>query len=383
MKVSRPKFDPDELKPTGKMYPGIKAPVMGKAEIPESPVLNKPISPLENWKLLFNGKKPYWIPQWGWFLSDTNQFRPRINPDNIANHQVFDGGPALPFGEYGDIIRSNWFDLDWCWVGAVGGATVYPGKPKVPDITRWEDFVSMPNLDDMDWDTCAVQNAEYLGVNKMNQLGIQCGLWERLMALMDVVEASIALYDDEIKPAVHRFFDRYADFLIDYIRRIKEICDIDSVVLHEDWAHQRGPFFSPDTAREMLLPYTQRIVNYCHSAGLSYEIHCCGDCTLLIPIFIETGADIWGGQSTLNDLSGFAKQYKDSRLIFAVPIPDIGPEASDSEVRKAAREWVDEYKGCRVAASESRPIQEADKQYHPELMNAIYEYSRIAYQDED
>ena len=381
--MPRPKFCSDEFEPTGKMYPGVAASFMGLSEIPETPVLNRPVSPMENWKLLFDGKKPYWIPKWGWFLSDTNQFRPRINPDNIANHQVFDGGPEFPYGDYGDVIKSDWFDLDWCWVGSIGGATVYPGKPKVPDITRWEDFVSMPDLDKMDWDTCAKQNVSFLDGDKMNQLGIQCGLWERLMALMDVVEASIALYDDDTKPAVHRFFDQYADFLIDYIRRIKEVCNINSVVLHEDWAHQRGPFFSPDTAREMLLPYTQRIVNYCHSSGLSYEIHCCGDCKLLIPVFIETGADIWGGQGDLNDLGGYAKKYKDSQLIFAVPLPDVGPEAEDSEVREAARKWVEEYRDCRIAASGMRPANESVKPYHPDLADAIYEYSRKAYQDED
>jgi len=380
--MPRPEFSKEEFKPTGKMYPGVSTPFPDRPEIPESPVRNRPISPLENWRLMFEGKKPYWIPAWGWFLSDSNQFRPRINPDNIANHQVFDGGPKFDYEKLGDVVRSSWFGLDWHWVKEVGGVTVYPGNPKIPDITRWEEYISIPDLDIMDWDTCAEQNKEYLGVDKMNQLGIQCGLWERLMAMMDVVEASIAMYDDDLKPSVHRFFDKYADFLIDYIGRMTDVCNIHSVVLHEDWAHQRGPFFSPDTAREMLLPYIKRIVDFCHSRGLSYEIHCCGDCKLLIPVFIETGADIWGGQPALNDLGGYAKQYKDSRLIFAVPIPDIGLEASDNEVRDAARKWVEEYKDCRVATQAMRPTTEADKPYHPGLLDAIYESSRLAYQDD-
>jgi len=379
----RPKFSSMEFESTGKTYPGMPFPFMGMPEVPETPVQNRPISPLENWKLMFQGKKPYWIPNCGWFLSDTNQFRPRINPDNVANHQVFDGGPKFPYENYGDIIRSSWFDLDWCWVGSIGGATVYPGKPKVPDITKWEDYVSMPNLDEMDWVTCAKQNVGYLGVNKMNQLGIQCGLWERLMALMDVVEASIALYDDDLKPSVHKFFNAYTDFLIEYIRRMTEIGEINSLVLHEDWAHQLGPFFSPDTAREMLLPYIRKIVDYCHSRDMSYEIHCCGACELLIPVFIETGADIWGGQPALNDLGGYAKKYKDSRLIFGIPIPDFGPEADELDVRNAAREWVEEYRDCRIAASSARPLSQLGEPYHPKLMDAIYEFSRIAYQDED
>ena len=38
----------------------------------------------------------------------------------------------------------------------------------------------------------------------MSQLGIQCGLFERLMALMDVAEACIALCDEKQKA-----FDRF------------------------------------------------------------------------------------------------------------------------------------------------------------------------------
>ena len=380
--MPRPKFNKDEFNTTGKMYPGINMKLMGMQSIPETPVLNRPITPLENFRLLFEGKKPYWIPVTGWTASEVNQFRPRINPDNIANHQVFDGGPPIAFETLGDVIHSDWFDLDWHWVESVGGATVQPGNPKIPDITEWEKYVSIPDIDAMDWDSCAKQNVEYLGSNKMNQLGIQCGLWERLMAAMDVVEASLALYEDDQKPAVHRFFDEYSRFLIAYIGRMADVCNIHSVVLHEDWAHQRGPFMAPELAREMLLPYIQRIVDYVHSRGMSYEIHCCGDCSMLIPIFIETGADLWSGQRDLNDLEGYAKKYKDSRVIFGIAPPDIGPEVSENDMRKAAREWVEEFRDCRITVSFRRPAADGAALYHPGLQNAIYEFSRLTYQDE-
>ena len=380
--MPRPKFSPDEFQPTGRMYPGLNIKIGSINGIPEMPVPDRPIGPLENYRLIFEGKKPYWIPVAGSPLSDTTMFRPRINPDNIANHQVFDGGPPFTYDEYGDIIHSDWFDLDWHFSGSIGGATVYPGKPKVPDISKWEEYVSIPDLDKMDWETCAVQNVDYLATDRLNQLGIQCGIWERLMALMDVVEACIALYEDDQKAGVHRFFDKYTDFLVGYIGRMKDICNIDSVVQHEDWAHQTGPFMSPGTAREMLLPYLRRVVSYVHSRGMLFEIHCCGACELLVPLFIDSGADMWTGQPNLNDMGGYAKKYKDSGFLFGVLVPDIGPEVSEEEMRKAAREWVYEYKDYKVAASFMRPLGEPVKQFHPGLREALYEYSRIAYQDE-
>jgi hypothetical protein len=309
-------------------------------------------------------------------------FRPRINGDNIANHQIFDGGPAFDYSGYGDIIKSTWFDLDWETTD-IGGAMQRPGAPKVPDITEWEKYVTMPDLASMDWDECREQNIGYLGTDKFNQLGIQFGIWERLMSLMDVAEACIALVDEDLKPHTHRFFDAYTDFLIDYIKRIKANCNIDGVVIHEDWAHQRGAFFSPDTAREMLVPYVKRITDYLHSEGMFYEIHMCGMTTELIPCYIEAGVDMWSAiQPLLYDTFALVKEYKDYPLVFGVTAPTVSADLSDEEMRAAAKEFVEEYKDCHMTVS-FFSMDPDFPGFHPGFQDAIYEYSRIAYQDED
>ena len=376
--MPRPKFSPEELKPTGKMYPG-----MAWRGVPDTPAFNRPITPLENFKLLFDGKKPYWFPVVGREKAEIQGFRPRINPDNVINRFVADGGPPIDYNAVGTVVRSSWFDLEWHFVEQVGGMTVDPKTTKILDIARWEDYVSIPDLDAMDWDSCAKQNVDYLKTDLLNQFSVWCGLWERLMALMDVVELCIAMCDEDKKPGLHRFFDQYSNFIIDYIGRVKDRCNIHSVVLFEDWAHKYGPFMAPDTAREMLLPYIQRIVNYVHSRGMYHQIHTCGNVELLLPVFFETGADIWVGQTDLNDVEAYAKKYKDQKFTFGVPAPAIGPEASESEMREAAQKFVEEYKDCRIAVSYTTLTPSGPKPLHPGLTDAIYEYSRIAYQNED
>lgn len=96
--MSRPAFSVDEFEIVG-MYPGVeKFAVLGaQFTVPESPRYNRPITQRENWKLLLDGKKPYWIPETGWIFCDQMQFRPRLNPDNVANHQIFDGGPSIDY----------------------------------------------------------------------------------------------------------------------------------------------------------------------------------------------------------------------------------------------------------------------------------------------
>ncbi len=120
----------------------------------------------------------------------------------------------------------------------------------------------IPDLDALDWDRCENNNKDYLDTPQHNQLGILCGFWERLMSLMDVEGAAVALIDEDQSEGLHRFFDQYADFLIDYITRMKKICDIDGVLIHDDWGHQNGAFFSLDTAMEMFVPYLSSCL-YC------------------------------------------------------------------------------------------------------------------------
>ena len=334
------------------------------------PRYNRPVSPKENWELFFSGKKPYWIPRAGFMESEINGFRPRINPDNYAAHLVFDGGATTRYSS--NVVKSSWFDLEWEYVPAAGGATVHPGNPKVPDINRWESYVAIPNLDNYDWAECETANKEYLNTDKLNQLGILCGFWERLMALMDVDHAAMALIDEDQQQGVHRFFDRLCILYDDYIERMLTHCNIDSVLVHDDWGHQNGPFFSVATAEKMLLPYLKRLVESCHKRGLSFELHCCGKCELLVPCFIEAGVDLWCPQ-VINDQDMLAHKYKDTCLAIGMSDPEIPAGASDADIRHFAAQWVDKYKDCRVATAFVCTPRV--------FLDAVYEHSRVAYQD--
>ncbi|MGE4353025.1 MAG: uroporphyrinogen decarboxylase family protein [Oscillospiraceae bacterium] len=381
--MARPAFSKDEFKIVG-MYPGVERfEVMGgKITVPESPIYNRPITQRENWKLLFDGKKPYWIPETGWIFCDQVQFRPRINPDNVANHQIFDGGPSVDYDKFGKVVHSSWFDLDWEWEYAISGATVRPGNPKVLDINHWEDYVSIPDLDALDWDLYKKENDEYLKIDKLRELGIQMSLWERLMCLMDVDNAAIALIDEDQKMGVHRFFDRLCDFYDDYIGRMSSLFDFDCVYLHDDWAYQRGTFFSIDTAREMLLPYLKRVVESAHKRGLYFEHHSCGKAESLVPVMIEAGVDMWCGQPAINDQDMLAQKYKNEPIVIGVGNPPIPNDATDEQLRDIAKGWVDRYKDCRVAAVFGFAPNFAQPAYQ-KFRNYVYEYSRIAFQNYD
>ena len=188
--MSRELFSGKEFKVIGEYPPINTAFFAPMPSVPPQPKFYRPITPMENWKLILDGKRPYWIPFGGWLFCDINLYRPRINPDNVATHIVIDGGPNVEYES--NTMVSDWFDLTWVFVPEVNGATVRPGSPKVPDISEWEKHVSIPSIEDLDWERCKEENKDYLNVDKMNQLGILSGFWERLISLLDVENAAVA-----------------------------------------------------------------------------------------------------------------------------------------------------------------------------------------------
>ena len=113
----------------------------------------------------------------------------------------------------------------------------------MPDISEWREVIKWPDLDEIDFQEMGEMNKEYLGTDKANQLGIQLGLWERMMCLMDVDNAAMALVDEDVEEDVIAFLDKLSDMYVDYIGRVIKVCHIDSVMLHDDWGTQNGPFF--------------------------------------------------------------------------------------------------------------------------------------------
>lgn len=362
---NRPPFDPSELQVIGGAPSSVACP-MFPGELPPEPLFNRPITPRENLRLAFSGEKPWWIPQTGWAFCDVRNFRPRQIADNYATHLIFDGGDVV---EYDTMTKRGWFGLDWVFVPVAGGATVKPGSPLIEDMNDWEEILQWPDLDAVNWQEMGEMNKAFLDTPQSRQLGMLDGFWERLISLMDVSGAAMALIDEDQKDAVHSFLDKYADFMIDYIRRVKEVCPIDGVLIHDDWGTQNGPFFSLETAREMFLPYLKRIVDYLHSEGLYYEQHSCGNCTKLAPVYVEAGVDVWNPQP-MNDFDALVELARGTRLHIAMG-DACAPDASPEEAAAAAQAWFAKYGHENVTYAPFAP--------NPVFLAELYRLSREAF----
>ncbi|MFA0814323.1 MAG: uroporphyrinogen decarboxylase family protein [Anaerofustis sp.] len=380
--MNRVPYDPAKEHEIIGMYPPVESvEIAGMPCIPPMPKFYRPIERTKNFEMFLNKEIPYWMPISGWFGPiDFDQFRPRQHPDNYANHQCFDGGGVINFKEVGNI-QVGWFELELQWEGNAGGATAKPGVTKVPDITKWEDYVSMPNLDELDWDGIKKENVDYLANDRVHQLGIQLGMWERLMCLMGVSEAAIALVDEDQQEGVHRFFDRLSDVYVDYIQRMKKLLtNLTCVYFHDDWGTSTGPFFSLETCREMLVPYIKKVTDACHELGITFEHHCCGNAQKLIPAMIEQGDDFWTPQLSLNDVDKMLEMLEGSSMTLAVPNTALTADMDDAQIHALAKVWWEKYHdkwvllGMNIDSTGGN-----DPSKYGIFADAIYELSRIEY----
>lgn len=329
------------------------------------PKRNTPVTQKENFRLRFEGKTPWWIPQ---SFDDITLLRPRINADVVACQLISDGGPRM---HYDSMVNPGLFGIMWEYVPVAMGATVHPGKPMIEDIDRWEDLIHFPNLDELDWEGQAEMSRAYLNQDRLNVGCMLCGLWERLISLMDVEGAAIALVDEEQQDGVHSLLSAMCDFYDDYIGRLKKYFDIEAFYVHDDWGTQNAPFFSVDTFREMILPYLKRLVNSCHSRGIYYIQHSCGNVEALVPCMIEAGVDMWDGQD-INDLDMLAETYKDAPIIFMAASPQIPENASENDLDEIAKTFVEKHKDHRIVLN---AVNQRIKKLYP----YIYKHSRLLY----
>jgi hypothetical protein len=315
------------------MFPGM----------PPNKKYNTPITPKENYRLLYSRKLPVWLP----VSADSAMMTPRIDPDNIARAFAFEANPLSPEEMVGGKDRHG---IDWVYVPSAGGSMVKPGNPVLKDVNDWEKVIQFPDIEAWDWEGSAKSNEEYLdGVkDRFFTITILTGFFERLISFMDFENAAVALIDEDQQDAVHALFSKLADLYIKMIDKYHQYFKPDCISLHDDWGSQRSPFFSLNTVLEMIVPYIKRVVDHCHSLGIFYDQHSCGKNEKLVPAYIAAGVDSWSGQ-TMNDKDWIYENYGD-KLILGIE-PDISIDffapnpvlPTDEESAEAARKFINKF----------------------------------------
>ena len=333
----------------------------------KEPLRNFPITERENFEKLFRGEKPVYMPS----ITDMLAFSPAIVPDHRVRAWALEiADPVLPGGQCDG--GPDMFGVEWVYIPITGGSMVRGDNPKIKDISHWEDYITFPDLDSWDWEGSAKGNAALFNDRRMNRIWLMNGLNERMLSLMNFADVMQSYVDEDMQEGVHRFFDKLCTFYDDLFERYRKYYHCDVIMFNDDWGTQRGPQFSPDTAREMLMPYVRRLVESCHKRGMYFEIHSCGKNDIIAPVFAECGIDIWLPQENIND---FALLYEliGDKVKLGIPT-DSTPDMSDEEAWVEAERFMERYGNkANVIANTTFPPQ------HPRMAEFLYCLSREEY----
>lgn len=290
---------------------GLFKAVPGPYGMPTFPArkFNTPITPMENFKRIKEGKKPLWLMN---LPTDFNVIQPEIMPDAYARNH---GG-------------TDWFGIEWQYEPLTAAGMVKPGTRRLSDITNWEDEIIWPDLNAIDWAKDYEKNyAPVVSKDRPTMFIIVNGCFERLADLTSFEDTFCYLLEEE--EAVHSFYERLTKFHIELIKIAKEYYHADIITFHDDMGTQISSFMSPDTFEEILLPHYQEMNKAAHEMGLLVNFHSCGCVGNQIENFIRAGFDYWEGQDACNNKKELMEKYGDQLGQVSIFMPDAS--ISDQE----------------------------------------------------
>ena len=351
-------FDEKELEVVG-----IKENVRGNFHI-----YNTPISSKQNFRLCYDTKCPMWEPVARGIPKD---FTPMVIPDNIARAFVYSGEN---FANRKDGGGPDMYGMVWELV-PTGGCMIRPGTPALLDANDWKEVIKLPDVDSWDWEGSVRANAEYLEGGDWTHMVMLSGAWfERLISFRDFEGAVLALVDDDQKDAVKELFSATTDILCRIIDKVAEYFPtVDAITVHDDWGGQANPFFSEETAMEMIVPYMRKLTDHIREKGMVAVLHSCGHNEARIECYIAAGWQSWNPQD-MNDTPALYDRYGD-RIILTVNA-ELKDGMSEQEQIEAARDFARRY--CKPG----KPSMAA---YDPKFIafeKELYRCSRLAYMGE-
>lgn len=133
-----------------------------------------------------------------------------------------------------------------------------------------------------------------IGLNRTMKwpLGVSlCGLFGLARHMLGFENLMAAYYDDP--ELVHAIGERWAKFSKGIISRLARKGNVSFVQFWEDMCYRAGPMISPATFKEFMTPYYREVIDHAKNEGLTgFWVDTDGDCTLLIPLFIDVGVNM-------------------------------------------------------------------------------------------
>ncbi len=154
------------------------------------------------------------------------------------------------------------------------------------------------------------------------------------------------LLDYKIEPDnIHRLYTALCDLYCSYIRVAVRELSPDGFWTSDDLGHQTQLFMRPQTFRQFLKPYYQKIGEVLQTNHLHWWLHSCGNNTEILEDLVETGVTVFHPvqKGTMDEIS-VARKFGD-RLTFlaGLDVQHVLQEADPAGVREEVRWLIDTF----------------------------------------
>lgn len=217
-----------------------------------------------------------------------------------------------------EIYQDGWGITHTCPPGAISSHPAHgPGLTKIPDITKWEEYLQVPptKYGDDDW-AKVVEWGKEVKRDEDNFCGMMVltGMFERTHFLLGMQEALADFF--EHPEEMHALIDRICEWEVEYVTEFCSRVEPELMFHHDDWGTALNSFLPPDVHRDFYFEPYKRVYDTFREMGGEIVVHHSDSWAAnLVPIWIDAGVDIWQGPISANNIPHLIDEYGD-RICF-------------------------------------------------------------------
>ena len=285
------------------------------------------LSKKENFMRVLRGEVPEYVPEYSifWGMNGPSVYREGRNPDGTG----FD-----------------LFGVEWVIDGsAVQAAIPKPGSFLLDDIRKWRDVIKLPDFSHVDWEKMAKKDLEKRDPELPYGGGTSPvgGFFQSLMSFMGFTEGLVACFTDP--DDVKELMEYLTDIAVDNAKKFIHYYKPDYGMLADDIAHERNPFVSLETFRELFAPSWRRFASVYVEAGLPLMHHNCGHFEEFLDDLVDMGYSGWDPVQSSNDTVAIKKKFGNKLALCgafnSAPFLSVYEDVKEEEVRASVRELLD------------------------------------------
>ncbi|MEW6718802.1 MAG: uroporphyrinogen decarboxylase family protein [Chloroflexota bacterium] len=289
------------------------------------------------------------------FIVDDVVMRPIVT-DLLGRRWIAEASDCETQKAYLDNFIESWYRLGYDFVRFERGLPFPMKQTILPDpvpgsdklrawadqhegsIRTWEDFerYPWPTIEQMDFFPF-----EYLNSHLPEGMGLMSshagGILEHLSWIMSFEGLCFALHDDP--GLVKAVADKLGELMTGFYKHLLDLPHLIAVFPGDDMGFRTGTLVSPDTLRELVLPWHKRFAAMAHAKGLPYFLHSCGNVLKIMEDLItDVGID---GKHSYEDViipvQEFQARYGDRIAVLGGLDVNILAASSPDQVREKAR----------------------------------------------